>query len=63
MTHMKDHTHQHYFGIKFKEIKKDTFQDVFDKMEVLLKNKKLNKQDFDFFLGRDVPLKFGKNLL
>ena len=29
-------------------------------MEVLLKNKKLNKQDFDFFLGRDVPLKFGK---
>ena len=49
-------------GLNLKEIKKDTYQDVFDKMEVLLKNKKLNKQDFDFFLGRDVPLKFGKKI-
>ena len=30
------------------------------KWKCYLKNKKLNKQDFDFFLGRDVPLKFGK---
>ena len=49
-------------GLNLKEIKKVTYQDVFDKMVVLVKNKKLNKQDFDFFLGRDVPLKFGKKI-